>query len=166
MHLKEENLTENHTIPISEMKKTQVCSWIAFSRKAKNEGRNIKQPSNSTKSYFMNSISVFWFNSSICRHRVLLIQRCNSWKYHFVEVSGHTLEISQTWGFYLHFCLSTKCFSRINFKKDKNLLYRHDSPKNQRRKDPLHMYSLSPHLSQFQQFAGATLLKYLWKGAW
>ncbi len=44
MHQKEENLTENHTTPmVSEiyiqnsqsMKKTQVCSWIAFCRKTK-----------------------------------------------------------------------------------------------------------------------------------
>ncbi len=30
------------------------------------------------------------------------------------------------------------------------------SPKNNQRKDPLHLYSLSPHASQFQQSAGAT----------
>ncbi len=35
------------------------------------------------------------------------IQRWNSWKYNFVEVSGHGLEIFQTWGFNLSFCLST-----------------------------------------------------------
>jgi hypothetical protein len=30
------------------------------------------------------------------------------------------------------------------------------SPTNQPRKDPFHVYSLSPHLPQFQQSAGAT----------
>jgi hypothetical protein len=30
-----------------------------------------------------------------------LILRWNSWKYNFVEVSGHNLENSLTWGFYL-----------------------------------------------------------------
>ncbi len=42
-------------------------------------------------------------------------------------------------------------------RQNKNLLYRHDKPKNQPRKNPSHMYSLSPHQPQFQQSAGATL---------
>jgi hypothetical protein len=41
-------------------------------------------------------------------------RRWNSWNYHFVEVSRHNLEISQTWGIYLRFCLSTKCNSWTN----------------------------------------------------
>ncbi len=40
--------------------------------------------------------------------------RPNSWKYDFVEVSGHSLEILQTWGLYLRFWLSTKCYSWEN----------------------------------------------------
>ncbi len=40
--------------------------------------------------------------------------RWNSWKYNFVEVSGHNLEISQTWGFYHRFCLSTKYYTWTN----------------------------------------------------
>jgi hypothetical protein len=32
---------------------------------------------------------------------------------------------------------------------NKNFLYRHDKPKNQPKKDPFHLYSLSPHSSQF-----------------
>jgi hypothetical protein len=42
-------------------------------------------------------------------------------------------------------------------KAVKNLLYQQDEP-NKPTKDPFHMYSLSPHLSQFQQSAGATSL--------
>ncbi len=43
------------------------------------------------------------------------IQRWNSWKYNFVEVSGKNLEIFQIWGFYLRFCLPRKCYSLIDF---------------------------------------------------
>ncbi len=39
---------------------------------------------------------------------LLCYLRWNSWKYNFVEVSEHYLEISQTWDGYLRFCLSTK----------------------------------------------------------
>ncbi len=48
--------------------------------------------------------------SFIC-HTYLLIPGWNSWKYNFVEVSGHNLDTSQTLGFYLRFCVSTKCSS-------------------------------------------------------
>ncbi len=44
----------------------------------------------------------------------VLMQRWNSWKNNFVEVSGNNLEISQTWGFYLCFCLFTRCNSWTN----------------------------------------------------
>ncbi len=40
--------------------------------------------------------------------------RWNSRKYNIVEVSGNYLEISQTWGFYLSFCLSTQYYSWTN----------------------------------------------------
>ncbi len=40
--------------------------------------------------------------------------RWSSWKYNFVEVSEHNLEISQTWSFYLRFCLSKRCYSWTN----------------------------------------------------
>jgi hypothetical protein len=39
-------------------------------------------------------------------------------------------------------------------KAGQNLLYRHDQP----RKDPFHVYSMSPHLTQFPQSAEATPL--------
>ncbi len=37
-------------------------------------------------------------------------RRWNSWKYNFVEVYAHNLGISQTWGFYHRFFLSTKFY--------------------------------------------------------
>ncbi len=44
-------------------------------------------------------------------------------------------------------------------RQDQNVLYTGTiSPTNQPRKDPLHLYSMSPHLSQLQQSAGATPL--------
>jgi hypothetical protein len=38
-------------------------------------------------------------------------------------------------------------------RQDKNLLNRHDSPMNQPRKDPFHLWTIIPHLTQFQQSA-------------
>jgi hypothetical protein len=38
-------------------------------------------------------------------------------------------------------------------RQDKNLLNRHDSPSNQPRKDPFHLWTIIPHLTQFQQSA-------------
>ncbi len=46
---------------------------------------------------------------------------------------------------------------------NKNLLYRHDEPyEPTKRKDPFQLYSISPHLPPFQQWAGATPLWSLW----
>jgi hypothetical protein len=42
--------------------------------------------------------------------------------------------------------------------QDKNRLYRHDEPNEPTTERPLHLYSVSPHLSRFQQSAGATPL--------
>jgi hypothetical protein len=47
-------------------------------------------------------------------------------------------------------------------KLNKNLSYQHKIPMNQPKKDLFHLYSLSPHLPQLQQSAGATPLKSLW----
>ncbi len=47
---------------------------------------------------------------------VLHVQRWHSWKnYNFVEVSGHNLEISRTWGFHFSFCISTKFKNKLEF---------------------------------------------------
>jgi hypothetical protein len=43
-------------------------------------------------------------------------------------------------------------------RQNKNLLNWHDEPTIQPRRDPVHLYSLSPHLPQFLQSEGATLL--------
>ncbi len=37
--------------------------------------------------------------------------------------------------------------------QDKKLLHRHDSPMNQPRKGPYHLWTIIPHLTQFQQSA-------------
>ncbi len=57
-------------------------------------------------------------------------RRWNSWKYNFVEVSGHNLEISQTWGFNHCFCLSTKFYKLKTrfFSSDLIVLYRFLKP--------------------------------------
>ncbi len=41
-------------------------------------------------------------------------------------------------------------------KAEKNLLYQHDKPMNQPRKENFHLYSLSPHSHQVQKSAEAT----------
>jgi hypothetical protein len=43
-------------------------------------------------------------------------------------------------------------------KTEQNLLYRHAEPNEPAKEEPFQMYSLSPHLPQFQQSAGATPL--------
>ncbi len=43
------------------------------------------------------------------------VRRPNSWKYTLVEVSGHNLESSQTWSFYLRFWLPIKGYSWTNW---------------------------------------------------
>ncbi len=43
-------------------------------------------------------------------------------------------------------------------RQDKNSLYQHDEPHEPTTEGPLHLYSVSPHLSRFQQSAGATPL--------
>ncbi len=40
------------------------------------------------------------------------IQKPNSWTYNFVEVSGHNLESSKTWGFHI------QCLLQTSFKPD------------------------------------------------
>ncbi len=50
------------------------------------------------------------------------VRRPNSWKYNLVEVSGHNLESSQTWSFYLRFWLSTKFSSTVINKQEFSLL--------------------------------------------
>jgi hypothetical protein len=55
------------------------------------------------------------YSSRTKRTEILLCNlKWNLWKYSFIEVPEHNLEISQTWGFYLSFCLSTKCYSWAN----------------------------------------------------
>jgi hypothetical protein len=85
MHLKEENLTENHTIPISEIHTKQSNNEensslviIGFSRMAKmkvetSSLRNLKiMPRKPQRNRtFMNSISVFWFNPASADKEVL-----------------------------------------------------------------------------------------------
>ncbi len=47
----------------------------------------------------------FYFSTCVCL--TPWAQEPNSWTYNFVEVSGHNLEISETWGFRKH-CLHYK----------------------------------------------------------
>jgi hypothetical protein len=47
-------------------------------------------------------------------------------------------------------------------RQDKNLLYWHEEPNEPIKEGHRHMYSLDPHLPQFQQWAGATPLCSLW----
>ncbi len=59
---------------------------------------------NSTKGSHRRASPSPW---SMCCY-MMAVQKWNSWKYNFVEISGHNLEVSQTWSFYLRFCLSNE----------------------------------------------------------
>ncbi len=77
MYCKEENLTENHTSPLLLLqksiqnnqlkKKTQVCSWIAFCKKAQMKVRHLKSEKSqdyAQKMYFHEFhlyFPIFWF---------------------------------------------------------------------------------------------------------
>ncbi len=63
--------------------------------------------------WYSNAFSLFRRTDT---HTLTFVQnlRGNSRTYTYVEVSRHNLESSQTWGFYQSFCLSTRCYSRIN----------------------------------------------------
>ncbi len=54
-----------------------------------------------------------------------------------------------------------KLFCTGQPRQNKNLLYRHEKLNKQPKKDPICLYSLSPHSPQFQQSAGATPLQSL-----
>jgi hypothetical protein len=60
------------------------------------------------------------------------------------------------------YCKVKKCAVRKKYfvlglleqlRQDKNLLNRHDSPMNQPRRYPFHLWTIIPHLTQFQQSA-------------
>jgi hypothetical protein len=59
------------------------------------------------------SLCTRWFLQSVAA-TTIRSRRWNSWTYTFLEVFGHNLESSQTWGFYLSFLLSTNCYSWTN----------------------------------------------------
>ncbi len=48
-------------------------------------------------------LSICMYISSTNKNRVAPFLKPNSWTYNFVEVSGHNLESSQTWGFRIQF---------------------------------------------------------------
>ncbi len=78
-------------------------------------------PEERFRGYIMYSVHT-WIKPTVerciqnCTKLVWLYLRGNSRTYTYVEVSGHNLESSQTWGFYLRFLLFYKMlFSKLEF---------------------------------------------------
>jgi hypothetical protein len=75
-----------------------------------------------------------WIN--VRRGKTYFVLKLNSWTYISVEVSGHNLESSQTWGFRIMFMNSGSWLIRAA-KAEQNFLYRADKPNEPIKEGPL-----------------------------